>query len=268
MVQQRIEWKTLGESRRTGHATIAPQGEAPGFTICQPQVVTSTCLGRSCRLEAVALNSALGLPTYGIVMGSKSQEVQLSKLLSFVLRHDPGSIGLELDPAGWAPVERLLGQLAATQGRQFSREEIESLVATSDKKRFTLSADRTKIRAAQGHSVQVDLQLLPTAPPPELFHGTAERFLATILNEGLKPQSRQQVHLSSDPESAIKVGQRHGKPVVLFIGAQQMAAKGFLFYLAENGVWLSDRIPPEFIQVFSSRPTEPAATSRHPKLSI
>lgn len=201
-------------------------------------------------------------------MGSTSQEVQLSKLLSFVLRHDPGSIGLELDSAGWAPVERLLGRLAATQGRKFSREEIECLVGSSDKKRFTLSADGTKIRAAQGHSVQVDLQLLPTPPPPELFHGTAERFLDAILEDGLKPQSRQQVHLSTDAQSAIKVGQRHGKPIVLLIAAQKMAAKGFPFYRADNGIWLSDHIPPEFIQVFSSTSTEPATTSSPPKLSI
>lgn len=174
-------------------------------------------------------------------------DVSLSKMLSYVLRHEPASIGLDLDSAGWVQVDLLLLQLAK-QGRKVSREDLERVVANSDKKRFTLSADLTRIRAAQGHSVEVDLALPPIPPPPVLYHGTTERLFPAILKEGLKPQSRQQVHLSADTETATKVGQRHGKPVVLRIAAQEMTQNGFSFYRADNGVWLTDCVPPEFIQ--------------------
>src|SRR5205085_6970174 len=125
-------------------------------------------------------------------------------------------------------------------GTQFGREDLLHVVATSDKKRFSLSNDGQRIRAAQGHSVTVELGLSPQEPPPVLYHGTATRFVDSILSEGLKPQNRQQVHLSIDETTARRVGQRHGKPVILKIEARRMYAEGFKFFLADNGVWLTD----------------------------
>ena len=172
--------------------------------------------------------------------------VQLSKFLSFVLRHKPDSIGLALDSEGWASVDDLIAK-SHTTGTQFTREDLLRVVETSDKKRFSLSADSCLIRAAQGHSVAVDLGLVPKEPPAVLYHGTATRFVASILAEGLKPKSRQQVHLSADEATAHKVGQRHGTPSVLKVDALGMHQEGFKFFLADNGVWLIDHVPPEFL---------------------
>jgi putative RNA 2'-phosphotransferase len=183
--------------------------------------------------------------------------VQLSKFLSFVLRHKPDAIGLELDPQGWASIDDLIakGIAAATK---FSRDDLLHVVETSDKKRFSISSDGLRIRAAQGHSVSVELGLPPREPPLLLYHGTATRFVESIQLEGLKPQSRQHVHLSLDEATAHRVGQRHGKPVILTVDALRMHAAGYRFYLAENGVWLTDRMPPEFLTV-STQAADPAA---------
>jgi putative RNA 2'-phosphotransferase len=172
--------------------------------------------------------------------------VQLSKFLSFVLRHKPDAIGLVLDPQGWASINELVEKGNAA-GTQFSREDLLHVVETSDKKRFSVSADGLRIRAAQGHSVTVELGLSPQEPPSVLYHGTATRFVESILSEGLKPQVRQQVHLSADEATAWRVGQRHGKPAILKVEALRMHAKGFKFFLADNGVWLTDQVPPEFL---------------------
>ena len=172
--------------------------------------------------------------------------VQLSKFLSFVLRHKPDAIGLALDPQGWASIDELVDKGNAA-GTLFGREDLLHVVETSDKKRFSVSADGLRIRAAQGHSVTVELGLVPQEPPPVLYHGTATRFVESILSEGLKPQDRQHVHLSIDEATARRVGQRHGKPVILKIEALRMHAKGFKFFLADNGVWLTDQVPPEFL---------------------
>lgn len=172
--------------------------------------------------------------------------VKDSKFLSLVLRHQPEKIGLVLDPHGWVEVDALLTQLAAHH-HPLSREQLFEIVATNDKKRFTLSDDRRRIRAAQGHSVQIDLSLKPQIPPAQLFHGTAEKSLDAILRQGLSPRSRQQVHLSADQATAIKVGQRHGTPVVLVVDSGAMHGAGHQFYQAENGVWLTDHVPPEFL---------------------
>jgi putative RNA 2'-phosphotransferase len=179
--------------------------------------------------------------------------VQLSKYLSFVLRHKPDSIGLILSADGWADMDELISK-SREAGTSFDRDELLQVVETSDKKRFSISADGLTIRAAQGHSVPVELGLTPQEPPETLFHGTATRFLDSILSEGLKPQSRQQVHLSADEATATKVGQRHGKPVVLVIEAQRMHGAGFRFYLAENGVWLTDNVPPGYLNAPPSTP--------------
>ena len=172
--------------------------------------------------------------------------VKLSKFLSFVLRHKPDSIGLVLDPQGWISIDELIENSAAA-GTRFSRDDLRHVVETSDKKRFSVSADGLRIRAAQGHSVAVELGLPPREPPPTLYHGTATRFVETILVEGLKPQSRQQVHLSIDVATAQRVGQRHGKPFIFRVDALGMHRQGFKFYLADNGVWLVDQVPPEFL---------------------
>jgi putative RNA 2'-phosphotransferase len=177
--------------------------------------------------------------------------VQLSKFLSFVLRHKPDAIGLVLDAEGWAGIDDLIAKADAS-GTRFGRDELLNVVATSDKKRFSLSPDGQRIRAAQGHSVSVELGLAPREPPLVLYHGTATRFVEAILAEGLKPQSRQQVHLSLDEVTAHRVGQRHGKPVILKVDAARMHAQGFKFYVADNGVWLTDEVPPEFLRPMSS----------------
>ena len=191
--------------------------------------------------------------------------VQLSKFLSFVLRHKPDAIGLTLDAQGWASIDELIERSNAA-GTQFDQGELRQVVETSDKKRFSISADGQRVRAAQGHSVAVELGLSPQEPPSVLYHGTATRFVDVILSEGLKPQARQQVHLSVDEATAYRVGQRHGKPAILKVEALRMHAQGFKFFLADNGVWLIDQVPPEFF-VLSSSTTDSATTSRQPKLS-
>jgi putative RNA 2'-phosphotransferase len=174
--------------------------------------------------------------------------VRLSKFLSLVLRHEPEKIGLVLDENGWAAVDELLAG-AAKAGVALTPESLRHVVETNDKKRFALSEDGRRIRASQGHSVEVDLDLPPTVPPEQLFHGTATRFLDPIRAEGLRPQSRRHVHLSPDEETAVKVGMRHGKPVVLRIAAGRMQREGHAFYLSANGVWLTETVPPEYLEV-------------------
>ena len=176
---------------------------------------------------------------------------QLGKFLSLILRHKPDAIGLELDSQGWANIEQLIDKAHAA-GTKFDRTELLHVVETSDKKRFSVSADGLRIRAAQGHSVSVELGLSSKVPPPVLFHGTATRFVEAILQQGLKPQARQQVHLSLDKETARRVGERHGKPHIFEVDALAMHARGFQFYLADNGVWLTDRVPPEFLMTSST----------------
>lgn len=193
---------------------------------------------------------------------------RLSKFLSFVLRHKPESIGLTLDRHGWGSVDDLIA-MSNEHGVAVSRDDLLTVVHSSDKKRFSLSEDGTRIRAAQGHSVSVDLALSPKQPPPSLYHGTATRFVKRIMVEGLMPQERQYVHLSSDADTARHVGKRHGRPVVLRVDSLGMGARGHRFYLAENGVWLTDQVPPEFLEPLepNSSAADSAATSRQPKPS-
>ena len=169
-----------------------------------------------------------------------------SRFLSMVLRHNPDSIGLKLDENGWASVDDLLRKMKAVN-RKLTRLELEEIVSTNEKKRFTLSEDRTKIRAAQGHSFPIDLGLPPKVPPSTLFHGTARSNLDQIFRDGLQPKGRSQVHLSNDTETAKQVGERHGKPVVLKVDAGRMHSNGFEFFRADNGVWLCDAVPPIYL---------------------
>ncbi|WP_144394444.1 RNA 2'-phosphotransferase [Pleionea sediminis] len=172
----------------------------------------------------------------------------ISKFLSFVLRHKPDAIGLALDNNGWANIEQLI-KLAnqSDESLAITHELIVEIVKTNDKKRFIISDDGLLIRANQGHSIKVDLELTEQTPPELLYHGTASRFLESIFIEGLKPKSRHHVHLSTDIETANSVGQRYGKPVILSIKAREMHNQGFKFYCSENGVWLTDTVPVKFI---------------------
>jgi putative RNA 2'-phosphotransferase len=172
--------------------------------------------------------------------------VKVSKYLSRALRHQPERVGIVLDDAGWTDVDTLLAACAA-RGFQVSRVELEYVVEHNDKQRFAFSADRTRIRANQGHTVTVELGLAPAAPPDRLFHGTVARFAAVIMTEGLRPMDRHAVHLSPDVETAHRVGARRGRPVVLVVDAARMAAEGHAFQVSENGVWLVDSVPPGYL---------------------
>lgn len=179
--------------------------------------------------------------------------VKLSKFLSLILRHKPQTIGLNLDGNGWAKVDDLI-ELVNEQGIPLTGPLLTEIVHNNDKDRFTFNADRTKIRAYQGHSIEVDLELISETPPAILYHGTATRFLASIRARGLVSGSRQHVHLSPDEITAIKVGQRHGRPVVLTIRAEEMSRSGYQFFCAENGVWLTETVPPQYIHFPTSLP--------------
>ncbi|HWU91151.1 MAG TPA: RNA 2'-phosphotransferase, partial [Kofleriaceae bacterium] len=172
--------------------------------------------------------------------------VRVSKFLSLVLRHDPARIGITLDDAGWTDVDALL-TAASAHGVLLTRDELREIVASSDKQRFALSPDGARIRANQGHSVPVDLQLAACEPPALLYHGTVEAALPGIREEGLVRGARHHVHLSADVETATKVGRRRGAPVILTIRAADMHAAGHAFYRSENGVWLVDRVPARFL---------------------
>jgi putative RNA 2'-phosphotransferase len=176
------------------------------------------------------------------------QITKTSKFLSLILRHSPATIGITLDPQGWAEIDTLI-TLANKKGKRLNRELLQTVVDTNDKKRFTISEDGLRIRAAQGHSLKtVDIGYQAITPPDVLYHGTATRFLQSIRQQGLIPGSRQFVHLSQEQATAVNVGQRHGLPVVLIVDAAQMQQQGHEFYQAENGVWLTEKVPVKFIQ--------------------
>lgn len=171
---------------------------------------------------------------------------RISKFLSLVLRHQPERAGLVLDEAGWVSVDDLLTGCAAC-GVELDRKQLEQLVRDSDKQRFALSDDGARIRANQGHSVSVALGYEPAEPPELLFHGTVERFLPSIRRQGLVRGKRHHVHLSATEDTAIKVGQRRGRPVLLKVRAGAMHRDGIAFYESENGVWLTEHVPPGYL---------------------
>ncbi len=172
--------------------------------------------------------------------------VKVSKWLAVHLRHRPGRIGLTLDGAGWAEVDELLARAEAANFA-LTRDELVEVVATNDKRRYELDAAGARIRAVQGHTVAVDLDLAPVPPPGVLYHGTTERFLAPILAEGLRPMGRHHVHLSPDVDTARAGGRRRGRPVVLEVAAERMASEGRLFFRSANGVWLCNEVPARFL---------------------
>jgi putative RNA 2'-phosphotransferase len=173
--------------------------------------------------------------------------VRISKYLSKHLRHQPERIGLRLEPGGWVAVDDLL-RACTRNGFRLTRAELDEVVTRNDKQRFAFDASGTRIRAQQGHSVQIDLNLEPTVPPSVLYHGTVERNIPAILRDGLLKMSRHDVHLSPDVATARIVGARRGKPVVLAVDAAAMHGDGFVFRRSGNGVWLVDHVPPRYLK--------------------
>ena len=173
----------------------------------------------------------------------------LSRFISLILRHKPDTVGLSLDRQGYVGIDALIEAINSKSRFFIDVSMLDFIVRTDNKKRYSYSSDGTMIRANQGHSVNVDLGLKEYTPPRVLYHGTGKKYLESILREGLKSKSRIHVHLSSDKDTAVDVGKRHGKPVVLKVEAGLMYSKGYKFYLSENGVWLCDSVPVEYISV-------------------
>ncbi|SOD85270.1 RNA 2'-phosphotransferase [Streptomyces sp. Ag109_G2-15] len=171
--------------------------------------------------------------------------VKVSKYLSKHLRHQPERIGLTLDPGGWVEIDTLIAA-AAAHGFRLTREELDHVVAANDKQRFAIEG--TRIRASQGHTIEVDLGLPPATPPSYLYHGTVARNLDAIRAEGLRPMSRHDVHLSADRETATRVGARRGRPVVIAVDAGAMHRDGHVFHVSANGVWLTQAVPPRYLR--------------------
>lgn len=176
------------------------------------------------------------------------RRVKISKYLAKHLRHQPERIGLALDEHGWADVAELLAA-GTRNGFPVSRAELEQVVASNDKRRYVFDDSGLRIRASQGHSIDVDLDLPVSAPPPELYHGTVGRFLDTIRREGLRRMNRHAVHLSPDRATAQRVGSRRGRPVILVVDAARMAADGYEFRVSANGVWLVDAVAPGYLAI-------------------
>lgn len=186
--------------------------------------------------------------------------VRTSKFLSKHLRHAPQKLGITLAPGGWVDVEDLLAA-TALHGMPLTRAELDEVVARNNKQRFAYDVRGTRIRANQGHSVPVDLQLQPSVPPATLYHGTGERFVPAILREGLRKMRRHHVHLSADIPTALAVGRRHGRPAVFAVHAGAMHADGIPFYRSDNGVWLVDAVAPHYLELVP-HPEEPHLNAR------
>jgi len=171
---------------------------------------------------------------------------ETSKYMSLILRHKPETIGITLDEHGWADVDELIEGISRTQN--FNMDILEEIVRTDEKQRYSFNADKTKIRANQGHSIEVDVELEEKEPPEILWHGTGEKFATSIDNIGLIPKSRLYVHLSKDEETATIVGRRHGKPVLYMVNTREMYKDGFKFFLSKNGVWLTKEVPVRYLE--------------------
>ena len=174
------------------------------------------------------------------------EQTKISKYIALLLRHHPEEADLFMDEHGWVDTQALIAGIQKTYP-DFDMDYLEKIVREDEKQRYAFNEDRTKIRASQGHSVQVDVELKETEPPQYLFHGTGEKYVNSILEKGLIPGSRLYVHLSKDPDTAYKVGQRHGRPVIFTVRAGDMYKNGYRFYLSANGVWLTDTVPVEYL---------------------
>lgn len=177
---------------------------------------------------------------------SKKNNESTSKLIALALRHKPEEIGITLDEHGWANVNELIAGIAKTQ--PFDMTALEKIVNTDEKQRYSFNEDKTLIRANQGHSIPIDVELEEKRPPEILYHGTGEKYTASIDKQGLLPKSRLYVHLSPDHNTAVKIGSRHGKPVVYTVAVGEMQKNGYVFYQSVNGVWLTKRVPAEFLR--------------------
>jgi putative RNA 2'-phosphotransferase len=173
--------------------------------------------------------------------------IKISKFMSFVLRHKPELIGIALDNEGWVNLDDFIHKINKHKNFHLTKETIHIIVKNDEKQRYSLSYDGSMIRANQGHSVHVDLKLQPEMPPVLLYHGTVENKIKSIEKEGLLPMSRNFVHLSSDIQTAENVGKRRGLPIILTIQAQKMHNEGYNFYLSENKIWLTKKVPVEYI---------------------
>lgn len=170
----------------------------------------------------------------------------ISKYMSLILRHKPETIGITLDQHGWADVEELIKGIQKT--RYLDRQMLEEIVRTDTKQRYSFNADQTKIRANQGHSIPVDVELEEQMPPDWLWHGTGEKYTSSIEKQGLLAKTRLYVHLSVDLQTALAVGKRHGKPVIYRINSKKMKEDGYLFYCSVNGVWLTKQVPLNYLE--------------------
>ena len=168
-----------------------------------------------------------------------------SKFISLILRHKPEVIGISLDEQGWANVDELIAGVSKT--RQLDMALLEEIVRTDDKQRYSFNQDKTLIRANQGHSISVDVELPEEQPPEYLYHGTAEKYRSSIEAQGLLPQSRLYVHMTDNYGTAVKIGQRHGKVVVYQVASQAMQQDGYKFYRSVNGVWLTKAVPAPYL---------------------
>jgi len=178
-----------------------------------------------------------------------NNHVKISKFLSLVLRHSPQTIHLNMDKNGWVEIDELINNANKYKKINLNPDLIKLIVETNDKQRYLISDDGKKIRANQGHSIKIDLELESKIPPDTLYHGTASRFLDEIMKHGLKPMARQYVHLSPDEETALTVGKRHGEPIILCISAKEMHEENYKFYLSENKIWLTNEIPVKYIKL-------------------
>lgn len=175
------------------------------------------------------------------------KDKEFSKFLSHLLRHRPDELNLNMDSFGWVEIKELVEKLNENSKYSVSMEYLEKIVIEDEKQRYAFNEDKSKIRAVQGHSIKVDLEFPEVVPPKYLYHGTGEKFLENILKTGIQRKTRQYVHLSSDIETAYKVGQRHGNPVILTISAYEMYLNGVKFYLSENGVYLTEYVDTKWI---------------------
>lgn len=222
------------------------EGDRPGFKYPS---------GLECVIDSRSSNSHARRNA----MAAHEAHVEESRFLALVLRHKPDEAGVSLDEHGWANVDELVAGMAARF--PFTHEMLEEIVATDSKGRYSFDESHKFIRANQGHSVNVDVELEQGEPPAVLYHGTAKRFLDSIMSQGLLPKGRLYVHLSPDKDTAYKVGIRHGVPAVLAVNASAMYAAGMKFYLSNNGIWLTQKVPPSYLSLVET-PEDTASSQK------
>jgi putative RNA 2'-phosphotransferase len=239
-----------GERRIVAFAEQVGLAERSGLSVAHK--CWRHCMGAESNAVSRHFRQSLECSLTRLHQGARSMTdkeiIRVSKFLSLILRHEPERVGLKLDSAGWVGVNELL-EAVNRNGVSVTVDQLKHVVATNDKKRFALSEDSQRIGASQGHSIEADLQYERQTPPEFLYHGTPEHFLDSIRATGLNKGQRHHVHLSPDPQTAVKVGQRRGRPVVLTIRSGEMYRQGHVFYRSANGVWLVDRVPVDFIEI-------------------